>query len=44
MLKAARLHDQIKHALFAQIMTELLHTDAEFEQIKAALFAHVNPA
>ena len=39
-----RLHEQIKHTLFAQIRPELLHTDREFEQLKKVLFAHVNAA
>ena len=39
-----RLHEQIKHALFAQIRPELLHTDREFEQFKVILFFHVNAA
>ena len=39
-----RLHEQIKHSLFAQIRPELLHTDQEFEQLKEVLFAHVNAA
>ena len=39
-----RLHEQIKHALFAQILPELLLTDREFEQLKVTLFAHVNKA
>ena len=39
-----RLHEQIKHTLFAQIFPELLHTDREFEQIKEGLFAYVNAA
>ena len=39
-----RLHEQIKHGLFAQICPELLHTDREFEQLKQVLFAHVNAA
>ena len=39
-----RLHEQMKHALFAQICPELLHTDREFEQLKEVLFAHVNAA
>ena len=39
-----RLHEQIKHTLFAQILPEFLHTDREFEQIKEVLFAHVNAA
>ena len=39
-----RLHEQITHALFAQIRPELLHTDREFEQLKEVLFAHVNAA
>ena len=39
-----RLHEQIKHALFAQIRPGLLHTDREFEQLKEVLFAHVNAA
>ena len=36
-----RLHQQIKHALFAQILTELL---PKIEQIEATLFDHVNQA
>ena len=39
-----RLHEQIKHTLFAQIRPELLHTDREFEQLKEVLFAHVDAA
>ena len=39
-----RLHEQIKQALFAQILTELLRTIPKFEQIQATLFTHVNPA
>ena len=39
-----RLHEKIKHALFAQIRPGLLHTDREFEQLKEVLFAHVNAA
>ena len=39
-----RLHEQIKHTLFAQIRPELLHTDREFEQLKEVLFAHENAA
>ena len=39
-----RLHEQIKHAIFAQIRLELLHTDREFEQLKEVLFAHVYKA
>ena len=38
-----RLHEQIKHALFVQILAELLHTDPKFEQILPTLFAHVSP-
>ena len=38
------LLEQIKHALFAQILPELLHADREFEQLKEVLFAHVNAA
>ena len=38
------LHEQIKHAIIAQIRPELLHTDREFEQLKEVLFAHVNAA
>ena len=34
----------MKHALFAQIRPELLHTDREFEQLKEVLFANVNAA
>ena len=34
---------RIKHALFAQILTELFHTGTKFEQIPAILVAHVNP-
>ena len=37
-----RLHEQIKHALFAQIRPESLHTDREFEHLNEVLFAHVN--
>ena len=37
------LHDQIKHTLFAQIRSELLHTDQEFEQLKEVLFAQIRP-
>ena len=36
-----RLHEQIKHALFAQIRPGLLHTDREFEQIKPPLIAQI---
>ena len=36
-----RLHEQIKHALFAQICPGLLHTDREFEQLKEVLFAQI---
>ena len=43
-LVRVRLHEQIKHALFAQIRPELLHTDREFEELKEVLFAHVNSA
>ena len=39
-----RLHEQIKHTLFAQIRPKLLHTEQEFEQLKEILFAHVNAA
>ena len=39
-----RLHEQIKHTLFAQILPQLLHRDREFEQLKEVLFAHVNAA
>ena len=38
-----RLHEQIKHSLFAQILKELLRTDPKFDQIQLTLFAHVNP-
>lgn len=38
------LHEQIKQALFAPILTELLHTNPIFKQIQATLFAHINPA
>ena len=38
------LHEQIKHTLFALICVELLGTDQECEQLKLALFAHVNAA
>ena len=34
-----RLHEQIKRALFAQILAEQLHSDPKFEQILASLFA-----
>ena len=37
-----RLHEQIKHALFALILTQSLCTDPKFEQVLATLFAHVN--
>ena len=43
-LLRVRLHEQIKPALFAQILTELLDTNPKIEQIQAAIFAHVNPA
>ena len=39
-----RFHEQIKHALFAQIRPALLDRDREFEQLKEVLFAHVNAA
>ena len=39
-----RLNDQIKHVLFAQILTELFHMQLKFEEMQATLFAHVNPA
>ena len=36
-----RTHEQIKHALFAHISTQLLHTDRKFEQIKPPLIAKI---
>ena len=32
------------YSLIAQMWTELFHTEPNFEQIQASLFAHVNPA
>ena len=29
-----RLHEQIKHTLLAQTLTEVIHTDTKFEHIK----------
>ena len=39
----SRLHEQIKHALLAQILPELLHTDRKFEQIKHTLVEQIRP-
>ena len=33
-------HEQINQPLFAQILTELLHTDRKFEQIKSIYLLH----
>ena len=37
-------HEQINHHLFAQIITEFLHTDKKIEQIKSIELLHVYEA